>query len=121
MIAVISAIMIVITSLAVTLVTSTPNYHNIMESDFTRSAKNNAYLYGWEWAQINVRSGNLIIGTNQNINTPDASEPLTKKDNVTAQSLESNIKLAPEKDVPATGSTPLIPKYSQIEIAVEKK
>ncbi|MFA5276658.1 MAG: hypothetical protein WC417_07190 [Candidatus Omnitrophota bacterium] len=90
MIAVISSIIIVITSLAVTLVTSTPNYHNIMESDFMRSAKNNAYLYGWELAQLNVRAGTL----NTTDNTKNISLGyLNQKGGTPTQSLKTTIIL----------------------------
>ncbi|MGA2775245.1 MAG: hypothetical protein ABSE81_04210 [Candidatus Omnitrophota bacterium] len=93
MIAVISSIIIVITSLAVTLVTASPNYHNIMESDFMRSAKNNAYLYSWELAQINVRAGEL--SANKTTINNISLGYLSKKNTTETQKLQTNITLNP--------------------------
>jgi len=64
MIGIISSIIIAIGVLVITLITFNPNVRVIMEDDFMRTAKNNAYLNGWEQAQLNVRTGNLNAGEN---------------------------------------------------------
>jgi hypothetical protein len=66
MIGIISSIIIAIGVLVMTLITFNPNARMIMESDFMRTAKNNAYLYAWELAQLNVRTGNLTVDAGNN-------------------------------------------------------
>lgn len=69
MISIISSIIVAISVLVATLITFTPNARVIMESDFMRSARNNAYLYSWELAQLNVRTGNLTVDVGSNKKT----------------------------------------------------
>jgi len=91
MIAIISSMIIVISSLVVTLVTLNPNLHSIMENDFMRSGKNNAYLYSQEWTQLNHRAGVLTKANNkQNISLGDLSTKGADKD---SQQLTANIVL----------------------------
>lgn len=88
MVSIIASIVIAISVLVATLITFTPNVKVIMENDFMRSAKNNAYLYGWEWGQLNYRTGNLD-STKPTVNTD--SEFLTKKNANIQQSLQDKI------------------------------
>ncbi len=88
MISIISSIIVAISVIVATLITFTPNARVIMESDFMRSARNNAYLYGWELAQLNVRTGNLTVTVGSNNKTvslgylsrEDSSEQRLKAD-----------------------------------------
>lgn len=67
MIAIISSIIISISVLVATLITFTPNARVITESDFIRNATNNAYLYGWELAQLDVRTNSIADGGASNV------------------------------------------------------
>jgi len=60
MISIVASIILAISVLVATLITFTPNARMITESDFMRNARNNALLYSWERAQLEVRTGNLI-------------------------------------------------------------
>jgi len=117
MIAIISSILIVISSLVITLITSNPNFHAIMENSFSRTARANAYLYTWEVGQLNVRSGNLYYVSNANKQTQIvlSDQALSEKNGSTTQKIEANVKLVP------TTATATVPKYSRLEITVEKK
>lgn len=88
MISIIFSIIVAISVIVATLITFTPNARVIMESDFLRSARNNAYLYGWELAQLNVRTGNLIVGGSKN---NVSFGYLSKKDSTEQQKLKANI------------------------------
>jgi hypothetical protein len=88
MISIISTIIIAISVLVTTLITFNPNSRAIVESDFMRNARNNAYLYGWELAQLNVRTGNLDVGASQD-NIPLGY--LSKKDSKEQQKLKADI------------------------------
>jgi len=61
MIAIISSIIVVITVLISVLVSFTPNVRAVLQTDFMRNATNNAYIYGWERAQIKKRAGGLPL------------------------------------------------------------
>ncbi|MFH0918006.1 MAG: hypothetical protein V1830_02620 [Candidatus Omnitrophota bacterium] len=108
MISIISSIIIAISVLVMTLITFNPNARSIAESDFMRSARNNAYLYGWELAQLNVRTGNLDLGASKN-NIPLGY--LSKKDALEQQKLKANISYVDAPD----------PKEDYLAIEVDKE
>lgn len=101
MVSIIASIVIAISVLVATLITFTPNVKVIMENDFMRSAKNNAYLYGWEWGQLNVRTDNLTTVSGSNTVTEDMGY-LTQKNNNTQQSLVDTIKYTTDPNNPLT-------------------
>jgi len=96
MIAIISSIIISISVLVTTLITFTPNARVITESDFMRNGVNNAYLYSWELAQLDVRTGNLTLG-NSTGDVPLGY--LSEKNNTPNQSLKANISYAVSGDL----------------------
>ncbi|MCU0665702.1 MAG: hypothetical protein MUF05_01225 [Candidatus Omnitrophica bacterium] len=93
MIAIISSVIVIISSIVVTLVSFNPNFHSMMENDFKRSAFNNAYLYSWEIAQLKVRSGQLT-NTKTKINDLPLGY-LTKKGGTEVQKFKTDITLKP--------------------------
>ncbi len=113
MISIISTIIIAISVLVTTLITFNPNSRAIVESDFLRNARNNAYLYGWELAQLNVRTGNLGVGDSKN-NIPLGY--LNKKDSKEQQKLKANISYV---DVPPEDEA--LGKDDYLAIEVDKE
>jgi hypothetical protein len=91
MMSVIASIILAISVLIATLITFTPNARVIMESDFMRSAKNNAYIAGWEWGQLNVRTNNLDNNAARNTLNTDLGY-LYQKDGANVQSLSDTIR-----------------------------
>ena len=111
MIAIISSIIIAISVLVATLIAFTPNARVIMESDFMRTAKNNAYLYSWELGQLNVRTGNLTLG--KELPTKDLGY-LSQKNGKPQQTLGADISYV---DVPPAEE--LLGKEDYLNIQVQ--
>jgi len=91
MMSIIASIILAISVLVATLITFTPNARVIMENDFMRSAKSNAYIAGWEWGQLNVRTNNLDNDATRNTLVADLGY-LTQRNGADQQSLQNTIK-----------------------------
>lgn len=95
MIAIIASIFIVISVLISALIGFSPNARSIMESDFMRSAKNNAYICAWEDGQLAIRTGNLLKGGKITLDLGTLSE----KNSLPKQKLEAIIELTSDLSI----------------------